>query len=678
LVSGTTASREPAGLPTAAQAGTDSVPIDEAFDVEFADQIAQLESYNKHHYRPNTYLHKWWARRCGSTFRLILKGLVDDPARRDYYAAGGLEGKVILDPMMGGGTTLHEAIRLGASVVGGDLDPIPVLQARATLSPIAAETLQRAFATFHSALRARLAPLFQTRCPVCQGPAEVRFILYGVRRTCACGPAVLIDSTILRTESDGRTTRLCPRCRRILQSSPCSCGRESFPVPIVQKTPRCATCGERYEELLDVPYYARYEPVAIASQCEDHGFGFGEVTADDRALLATAEAQRPRLQGAELAIQPGPKSDDLLRRGILRYSDLFSARQLLYVEEARRQLEGLDEQVRLNLALLVSTSLEFNSLLCGYKGGSQHRPGAIRHAFAHHAYSPPYTALENNPVARRRSSGTLFKLYHDRIRRARRWALAPVERRVERGRPVIVPVAGEIDQGSEVRDAAALRTGGRRFLLLQGSSTRLGLPDGSIDAIVTDPPYYDHVQYSDLAGFFRVWLRRLIPGSADWDVDLGQAAVDPHGNGGNQYGDVLTGIWAECHRVLAQERGRLVFTFHHWRPEAWIALSLALRRAGFELVSHYVVHSENPTSVHIAGLRSLRHDAILVLAPRGSTHGPKKDLPASVRLNDSRAFCQDCASVLGWVLHADLSEAEIAALWVTALEPGDQRTEGRA
>ncbi len=76
-------------------------PIDSEFPVVFANEIARLESYNKHHYRPNAYLHKWWARRCGSTFRLILKSLVEDPDLRDYYRPGGLEGVVILDPMVG-------------------------------------------------------------------------------------------------------------------------------------------------------------------------------------------------------------------------------------------------------------------------------------------------------------------------------------------------------------------------------------------------------------------------------------------------------------------------------------------------------------------------------------------------------------------------------------------------
>ena len=121
------------------------------FPEEEANALAALESYNKHLYRPNTYLHKWWARRCGTTFRYILKRFVPDPACYDFYAPGGLEGFVVLDPMMGGGTTVHEAIRLGANVVGADIDPIPVLQARATLTPVSELHIQATFGKFFDA-----------------------------------------------------------------------------------------------------------------------------------------------------------------------------------------------------------------------------------------------------------------------------------------------------------------------------------------------------------------------------------------------------------------------------------------------------------------------------------------------------------------------------------------------
>ena len=32
--------------------------------------------------------------------------------------------------------------------------------------------------------------------------------------------------------------------------------------------------------------------------------------------------------------------------------------------------------------------------------------------------------------------------------------------------------------------------------------------DGSVDAVVLDPPYYDNVMYAGLADFFYVWLKR--------------------------------------------------------------------------------------------------------------------------------------------------------------------------
>ena len=144
-----------------------------------ANELARLETYNKHYYRPNTYLHKWWARRCGTTFRLILKQLVYSSDQQDYYAAGGLEGRIILDPMMGGGTTLHEALRLGANVIGVDLDPIPVLQARATLSKISLQQLEQAYAEFFNAMRSELASYFVTACPHCATTTESWFVLYG-------------------------------------------------------------------------------------------------------------------------------------------------------------------------------------------------------------------------------------------------------------------------------------------------------------------------------------------------------------------------------------------------------------------------------------------------------------------------------------------------------------------
>jgi putative DNA methylase len=653
------------------QQTTWTYPIDQDFDAVLANRLARLETYNKHYYRPNSYLHKWWARRCGTTFRLILKQLVSAADRQDFYAPGGLEGKIILDPMIGGGTTLHEAVRLGASVVGVDLDPIPILQARATLTDYPFSEIEAAFADLYASLSRHLAPYFTTQCPHCDQRVQSWFTLYGARRSCACGAAILVDSLTMRQEPDGSLIRLCPFCRQVLVGdTTCACDQQAE-VPLLERRHAvCPSCRGRYRENLAIPYYQRYEPLLVSGHCPSHHLFMRSLDNDTSDALRQAEEIRKTLRfySEDFAVEPGRKSIQLLRRGIDNYLDLFSSRQLLVMQSAADHIANLDGMRQLNLALLLSTSLEFNSLLSGYKGKNKRRPGAIRHAFAHHAYSFPYTALENNPIYHRRASGTLQKLFHTRLRRARSWAALPRERDLAQAKASFVQIDGEVDAGQEVHDFDDLAAATRRFLLRQGSAARLDLPENSIDAIVTDPPYFDSIQYSDLSAFFRVWLRQMLPQSADWDFPLQESAVDPHNNDAdNHYAQMISQIFTECYRVLRKKNGRLIFTYHHWNPRGWAALTNGLKQAGFMLLNFAVVHSENPISVHIAGLKALTHDAILVFGPAGMPKSKLWQRPPRVNTNSSAQFCSDCAALLGWMLDSRLTNAEISALWQSEL-----------
>jgi DNA modification methylase len=647
---------------------TTTFPIDDIFDVEFTNRIAKIESYNKHLYRPNSYLHKWWARRCGSIFRLILKHLVNDEASRDYYSPGGLEGKIVFDPMMGGGTTLHEAIRLGANVIGADIDPIPVLQARASLSEISIQTLERNFSFFFSELRKSLSPYFTTACPICGQSTDIKFTLYGLSRKCKCSSVIFMDSKILRHETDGSVITICPQCYRVTKDKCCGNNANSELPPLLDKEDKiCSKCGEEYQEDYTLPFYQRYKVMAIVGKCRKHGLFFTEPQIQDINLLTQADMMRDNLYPGPLEDfeirEIGPKSSDLISHGIRSYLDLFSSRQLLYLCRAKELLQSFEPLVKLNLALLVSTSLEFNCMLCGYKGGDKRRPGAVRHVFSHHAYSFPYTSLENNPVYPEKSSGTLLKLFDDRIRKARRWAQLPVERKICQDGTQKISINGEVDFGTEVNSQEHLKEGIRRFMLLHGSSTSIDLKDESVDFVVTDPPYYDNVQYSDLAKFFHVWLKQLLPNDINWSCDLTDAAVEPDKNGNGQYAKVLGAIFKECNRVLRKDNGRLIFTFHHWNPKAWISLTLALMEAEFSLVNFYVVHAENPSSVHIINQKSLTHDTILVLAPKGiiTRSWP---YPKTIDKTDSHNFCRDCSSALGWMLNTSLRSEEITQMWM--------------
>ncbi len=646
-------------------------PIDLSFPESAANELATLESFNKHLYRPNSYLHKWWARRSGTTFRHILKQLVLDPTKRGYHEPGGLEGKIILDPMMGGGTVLHEAIRMGANVIGADIDPVPVLQAMATLtlSPLAHK--ESAFKKFFDQLRENLFPLYKTVCPTCDRETEIQFILYGLRRECSCGEALFVDDFILR-EGNHHNEQICPVCHGVHHSPRHRCGIVKDRPLVAKGTRQCSRCKEHYREILDEPFPHRYVPLVVVGNCPLHNQFFKSVDKDDLCLINKAKAQSASLDFGDpvkLQIHGGPKSDDLLKRRISSYRELFAPRQLLYLHAAKRLLSDVRTQDRLWLALLISTSLEFNSILCGYKGSSIRRPGAIRHVFSHHAYSFPYSALENNPVFLGNTSGTLKRLFNDRVVKAGEWSVAPIEMRVINGHCRKVAIRGEVDGGEPVSDFESLLNGKRKFRLMQTDSGRLDIPEGIVDYVVTDPPYYDNVQYSDLSNFFRVWLQLFLPRKANWRYDsLASAVSEGCPSSGKKYGDTLGRIWEKCSTSLNKDHGRLIFTFHHWSDEAWAELTLSLKRAGFTLVNRYVVFSENPISVHIRHLKALKHDAILVLKPISDRRElPNWPEPVAIDTDDSYRFCRDCGAALGYFLNSEEDAEQIRRDWKTLL-----------
>src|SRR5689334_20123530 len=99
-------------------------------------QISELggqESWRKEINRPIYHIHKWWATRLGSVFRAITLGALSAPGTdiwKCFYDRHDFVGKVVLDPFMGSGTTLGEAVKLGAKAIGSDINPVSTFLVR--------------------------------------------------------------------------------------------------------------------------------------------------------------------------------------------------------------------------------------------------------------------------------------------------------------------------------------------------------------------------------------------------------------------------------------------------------------------------------------------------------------------------------------------------------------------
>lgn len=76
-----------------------------------------------------------------------------------------------------------------------------------------------------------------------------------------------------------------------------------------------------------------------------------------------------------------------------------------------------------------------------------------------------------------------------------------------------------------------------------------------------------------------------------------------------------------------------------------------------------IIHSENPTSVHIINQNALVHDVVLVLGAVEGVEPPVWQLPAAVTRTDSYTFCDQCGSALGFLLDQPWPEDQIRTTW---------------
>ena len=167
---------------------------------------------------------------------------------------------------------------------------------------------------------------------------------------------------------------------------------------------------------------------------------------------------------------------------------------------------------------LFSSTLEFNNLFCSYKGEGT---GAVRHMFSHHILKPERAPLENSVWGTDKSSGTFSTLFESRLLRAKRYLREPFELKLGRDllggttKPHKVVSSGPLAPKC-VETWHELQSAPQAVMVLNGDSARLPLPDMSVDAIVTDPPYFDFIHYSELSDFFFAWLAGPLAGRYPW------------------------------------------------------------------------------------------------------------------------------------------------------------------
>jgi hypothetical protein len=118
------------------------------------------------------------------------------------------------------------------------------------------------------------------------------------------------------------------------------------------------------------------------------------------------------------------------------------------------------------------------------------------------------------------------------------------------------------------------------FEYVVGSATQLGLPDGSIDYVFTDPPFGSNIFYSDMNLFHEAWLGRLTDDEVEAVVDRSGTSADRRT--AERYERLLESAFRECFRVL-KPHGWLSLVFSNSTGRMWAVVQRATARAGFRI-----------------------------------------------------------------------------------------------
>jgi len=164
------------------------------------------------------------------------------------------------------------------------------------------------------------------------------------------------------------------------------------------------------------------------------------------------------------------------------------------------------------------------------------------------------------------------------------------------------------------------------------------------DLIVTDPPYYDAIPYSDLMDFFYVWLKRTSRAfngddavfgaelSPKWDhasedgelIDDASRHENDAARSKKAYEDGMARAFEACAQSLTAD-GRLVIVFANKQPDAWQTLVSALIRSGFVVDGSWPIATEMRGGVRNFARASLASSVWLVCKKRSETAKPGWD-----------------------------------------------------
>ena len=566
--------------------------------------LVRQQQRNREIHTPPISLFRWWARRPHALIGGIL----------DAAVAGEAIDPVISDPFSGGGTVALEAARRGLTTYAQDIHPWAIGGLRSALEEVDADELAAAARELLEQLDGDRRRLYGTTCPHHGTDSEVITSLWVRKVECpGCSSDVFLYpysyiSRASRTSDERYGWWGCSACGGVTRSSLAArerkcgtCRRRLGTADTALLTGRKARCRNTACRLTFDALERQAAWVLALSQRSCMIDGRSLVHLDAPTPSESLQADHAVTPPAQLeeAIPDGLETAVLRRAGLTTWAALYAPRQLDTLTKAAHVIDGMTYrvQVRNRLRLAVCGAGEMAGRVSRW---DRHYPKAYE-AVANHRFAVTGLSAEVNLLADR-GRGVLKRRLAASVTAAR-WRSEHVPSNVRLRRRAATGARVELDG----------------VLTAHGSSSRQLPRDATVDLVLTDPPYFDDVQYAELAALFLLWSRAtgLVAESVELDLAAEAVANTRRGTDVERYRELLTGILRETHRTI-KPSGRMILTFHNTDLRAWWALGRALRESAFGIQALVVAWAENDVDHSKRGRLSFTRD--LVIECRPDTH----------------------------------------------------------
>jgi len=474
-------------------------------------------------------IHKYFARRPYNVFEQLVQ----------KFAA---KEEIILDPFCGGGVTIYEGITKQRKVIGCDLNPLSIFIVR---NMVKKTLIDREFQKIIKDLKVYLSHL------------QKKYLIFQDE-----GKTYPIDW------AEMALSVRCPRCGK---STPLS---NNLKIKVGKYHCQNIDCDLNKDNGFDVSTCERssaqyLDLISDSNRKKTHK----EFDLEDKEIYDKhINFLKEELSKSNITVPQDiiplewdrQFEDGLAKKGILYFQDLFTKRNLYILLLLQHKINSYKESIgqeKFELLRMIFSNVVKDTNIMSFtnEGWQSGKPTT----WSKHAYWVPNQFCEV-PI------------------------LPAFEKSAERVFAAIKYNKTQNYTPKQIFSFSELNTGDNNLLLFNKPVNLIDIPDDSVDAIITDPPYGSNVQYLELSHFWYPWNKDLYDNFPVFELEAVANRKKGFKGAKDQYDyeNNLYQVFSKSYECLKPDK-YMTLTFNNKDISSWLGLLFSIFKSGFSFDNMY-------------------------------------------------------------------------------------------